>query len=44
VIAALYLAYQGAPGKHGATASGSGFKHVAGQPGAGNAAPTFTLT
>jgi peroxiredoxin Q/BCP len=44
VIAALYLAYQGAPGKHGATTGGSGFKHVAGQPGAGNAAPTFTLT
>jgi peroxiredoxin len=44
VIAALYLVYQGSPGKHGATAGGSGFKHVAGQPGAGSAAPTFTLT
>jgi peroxiredoxin len=40
----LYLVYQGSQGKHGATASGSGFKHVAGQPGAGSAAPTFTLT
>src|ERR1700734_2321865 len=44
VIAALYLAYQGSPGKHGAVTGGSGFKHVAGQPGAGRAAPTFTLT
>jgi peroxiredoxin len=44
VIAALYLVYQGSQGKHGATAGGSGFKHVAGQPGARSAAPTFTLT
>ncbi|MDT5278014.1 MAG: hypothetical protein QOE48_4744 [Mycobacterium sp.] len=43
-IAALYLVYQSSPGKHGAVAGGSGFKHVAGQPGAGRAAPTFTLT
>jgi peroxiredoxin len=43
-IVALYLVYQGSPGKHGATARGSGFTHVAGQPGAGSAAPTFTLT
>jgi peroxiredoxin len=43
-IAAMYLVYQGSPGKHGAMAGGSGFKHVAGQPGAGSAAPTFTLT
>ena len=34
----------GLTGKHGATAGGSGFKHVAGQPGVGSAAPTFTLT
>src|ERR1700684_822027 len=43
-IVALYLIYQSSPGKHGAVAGGSGFKHVAGQPGAGRAAPTFTLT
>lgn len=43
-IAALYLVYQGSPGKHGVTAGASGFKHVAGEPGAGSAAPTFTLT
>jgi len=43
-IAAMYLVYQSSPGKHGATAGGSGFKHVAGEPGAGSAAPTFTLT
>jgi peroxiredoxin len=43
-IVALYLVYQSSPGKHGAVAGGSGFKHVAGQPGAGRAAPTFTLT
>jgi len=44
VIAGLYLIYQSSPGKHGATAGASGFKHVAGEPGAGSAAPTFTLT
>lgn len=43
-IVMLYLVYQGSPGKHGATAGVSGFPHVAGQPGAGSAAPTFTLT
>jgi peroxiredoxin len=44
VIAALYLVYQSSPGKHGATAGNSGFKHVTGQPGPGRVAPTFTLT
>jgi peroxiredoxin Q/BCP len=44
LIVSLYLVYQSSPGKHGATAGGSGFRHVAGQPGAGSAAPTFTLT
>jgi peroxiredoxin len=44
VIAALYLVYQSSQDQHGATAGDSGFKHVAGQPGAGSAAPTFTLT
>jgi peroxiredoxin len=43
-LAGLYLVYQSSPGKHGATAGGSGFTHVAGEPGAGSAAPTFTLT
>jgi peroxiredoxin Q/BCP len=41
---ALFLVYQSAQGKHAAAAGGSGFKYVAGQPGAGSAAPTFTLT
>jgi len=44
LVVSLYLVYQGSPGKHGATAGRSGFKHVAGQPGAGSAAPAFTLT
>jgi peroxiredoxin len=43
-IVALYLVYQSSPGKHGATAGGSGFKHVAGQPGIGATAPSFMLT
>ena len=43
-LAGLYLVYQSSPAKHGATAGGSGFTHVAGEPGAGSAAPTFTLT
>jgi len=44
LVVSLYLVYQGSPGKHGAMAGRSGFKHVAGQPGAGSAAPAFTLT
>jgi peroxiredoxin Q/BCP len=44
LIVSLYLVYQSSPGKHGATAGGSGFRHVAGEPGVGSAAPTFTLT
>jgi peroxiredoxin Q/BCP len=43
-IVALYPVHQGSSGKHGATAGGSGFTHVSGEPGAGSAAPTFTLT
>jgi peroxiredoxin Q/BCP len=43
-VVTLYLVYQGSQGKHAATAGGSGFKHVAGQPGAGRIAPMFTLT
>jgi peroxiredoxin Q/BCP len=42
-IVALYLVYQSSQGKHAATAGGSSFKHAAGQPGAGSAAPAFTL-
>ncbi len=44
LVVALYLVYQSSQGKHAAPASGSGFKHVAGQPGAGRVAPMFTLT
>jgi peroxiredoxin len=43
LVVSLYLVYQGSPGKHGATAGGSGFKHVVGQPGIGATAPAFTL-
>jgi peroxiredoxin len=43
-IVVLYLVFQSSPGTHGAMAGGSGFPHVAGQPGAGRVAPTFTLT
>jgi len=43
LVIGAYLAYQGSPGEHGATAGASGFKHVAGEPGADSAAPTFTL-
>lgn len=43
-VTVLYLIYQGSPGKQStATGDGSGFKHVAGQPAAGAAAPAFTL-
>jgi peroxiredoxin Q/BCP len=44
LIVSLYLVYQSSQGKHGGTAGGSGFKHVAGQPGIGATAPSFTLT
>ncbi|HEY3708825.1 MAG TPA: peroxiredoxin family protein [Amycolatopsis sp.] len=43
-VTALYLVYQGAPGKQAADSGDSGFRHVAGQPGAGVAAPAFSLT
>jgi peroxiredoxin Q/BCP len=42
-LVALYLVYQGSPGKQDTTAGGSGYRHVAGQPNAGAAAPGFTL-
>jgi peroxiredoxin len=43
-LVVLYLVYQSSQGKHDTTAGGSGFTHVAGEPGAGTAAPPFTLT
>jgi peroxiredoxin len=44
-VVVLYLVYQNAQGKHGGAAGGGGgFKHVAGQPAAGIAAPPFHLT
>ncbi|MFI5615459.1 peroxiredoxin family protein [Amycolatopsis sp. NPDC051903] len=44
-VIALYLVYQGSQGKQtsAATSGGSGFQHVAGQPGTGAVAPAFTL-
>jgi peroxiredoxin len=44
LVVALYLVYRSSQGEHSATAGGSGFKHVAGQPGIGATAPSFTLT
>jgi peroxiredoxin Q/BCP len=43
-LVVLYLVYRSSQGKHDTAAGGSGFTHVAGQPGAGTAAPPFTLT
>ena len=44
VVIVLYLIYQGSQGKQNTAADGgSGFEHVAGQPGAGGTAPAFTL-
>ena len=44
IVTVLYLIYQGSPGRQNtATDGGSGFKHVAGRPGAGVAAPAFIL-
>jgi peroxiredoxin Q/BCP len=42
VVGVLYLVYQGSQGKE-STATGGGFQHTAGQPGAGATAPAFTL-
>ena len=45
-IIALYLVFQGSQGgkvETGAAGTGSGYHHVAGQPGAGAPAPEFTL-
>lgn len=43
-VAVLYLVYRSSSGATDSTASGSGYPHVAGDPGAGNQAPAFTLT
>jgi peroxiredoxin Q/BCP len=44
-VVGLYLIYQSSQSRQATTATGggSGFRHVAGQPGAGTAAPAFTL-
>ncbi|MGH3908580.1 MAG: peroxiredoxin family protein [Pseudonocardiaceae bacterium] len=42
-VVVLYLVYQNSQSKHDTGAGGSGFKHVAGQPGIGAPAPAFTL-
>lgn len=43
-VVGLYLIYQSSQSKQAATGNGgSGYRHVAGQPGAGAAAPAFTL-
>jgi peroxiredoxin len=43
-LVALFLIYQNSQGSKDSATGGSGFKHVSGQPGAGTAAPAFTLT
>jgi len=43
-VGVLYLVYQSSQSKQSATAGGSGYPHVAGQPRAGATAPAFTLT
>jgi peroxiredoxin len=44
-VVVLYLVFRSAPGAtHSAAGTGSGYPHVAGDPKAGTAAPTFTLT
>jgi cytochrome oxidase Cu insertion factor (SCO1/SenC/PrrC family) len=43
-VVVLYLVYLGSQDNRATTASGSGYKHVEGQPGTGATAPEFTLT
>lgn len=43
-IGVLYLIYRGSASQQSAAVGGSGYRHVAGHPGAGAAAPGFTLT
>jgi peroxiredoxin len=42
-VAVLYLVYRGGSSATDSTAKGSGYAHVAGDPGAGTQAPAFTL-
>ncbi|CRK55252.1 Thiol peroxidase, Bcp-type [Alloactinosynnema sp. L-07] len=42
-VVALYLVYQGSQPTTEASGGGSGYKHVAGEPGTGATAPDFTL-
>ncbi|MFF5035643.1 peroxiredoxin family protein [Nocardia salmonicida] len=43
-VGALFLIYQNAQGGRNATDGGGGYRHVAGEPGIGAAAPDFALT
>ncbi|MEU0467060.1 peroxiredoxin family protein [Amycolatopsis sp. NPDC006131] len=43
ILVVLYLIYQNSQDQQNATAGGSGYRHVAGEPGAGATAPGFTL-
>ncbi|MGH3860099.1 peroxiredoxin family protein [Actinokineospora sp.] len=43
VVVVLFLVYQNSQSKHDTATGGSGYKHVAGQPGIGAQAPAFTL-
>lgn len=43
-VGALFLIYQNAQDKHNTATDGSGYRHVAGDPGIGEPAPDFTLT
>jgi peroxiredoxin len=43
-VVVLYLVYQGSQDNPATIASGSGYKHVEGQPGTDTTAPEFTLT
>ena len=43
VVGVLYLIYRNSASQQDAAVGGSGYRHVAGQPGAGTAAPSFTL-
>ncbi|MGW5440734.1 peroxiredoxin family protein [Nocardia asteroides] len=43
-VGVLFLIYQNAQGGRNATDGGSGYRHVAGEPGIGAAAPDFALT
>jgi peroxiredoxin len=42
-VGVLYVVYRGAQGSSPAAGPGSGYRHVAGEPGAGDSAPGFSL-